>query len=94
MTRIFDHLDELVSAHSLAFDATGTRLYAGLKNELRIFDVNLPGRKCTQRKTWTKKEGGQPGIVSCIAVNIFRVLHRGKFFCLLKYRFILRKEVT
>ena len=59
----------MVSAHSLAFDPTGTRLYAGLKNEIRIFDVSQPGRKCSQRKTWSKKEGGQPGIVSCIAVS-------------------------
>ena len=67
--RVFDHLDELVAARCLAFDPSGTRLVAGLKNQIRIFDVSIPGRDCDTIKTFDKKEGGQGGIISSIAVN-------------------------
>jgi WD40 repeat protein len=73
--RCINHLDELSSAHSLAFDVTGQHLYAGLKNELRIFDVSVPGRKCVTRKTWSRKtEGGLHGIISCIAVSVLPIM--------------------
>lgn len=68
--RCFNHLDEMVAAKSLCFDPCGEKLYAGLKNEVRIFDVAIPGRKCQVRKTFTKKEGtGLSGIISAIAIN-------------------------
>ena len=68
--RCFNHLDEMVSAQSVAFDAAGDRIYAGLTNEVRVFDVSVPGKECDTRKTWKKKsEGGQKGIVSCIATH-------------------------
>ena len=62
-------MDELASAHSVAFSADGTKLYAGLKNDLRVFDVSIPGKACEQRTVWSRKEGGQAGIISTIAVR-------------------------
>ena len=60
----------MVSAQSVSFDAAGDRIYAGLTNEVRVFDVSVPGKECDTRKTWKKKsEGGQKGIVSCIATH-------------------------
>merc|ERR1712001_702016 len=67
--RCFNHLDEMEAARSLAFDPSGTKLYAGMKNQIRIFDVSIPGRDCDSIKTFDKKEGGQSGIISCIAVS-------------------------
>ena len=42
--RCFNHLDEMVSAQSVCFDAAGERIYAGLTNEVRVFDVSVPGK--------------------------------------------------
>ena len=67
--RVYNHLDEVEAARSLAFSPQGDKLYAGLKNEVRVFDVNVPGRECETRKTYTKQDGGTAGIVSSIAVN-------------------------
>ena len=67
--RCYDHVDEVVAARSLAFDPTGQKLYVGLKNEICIFDVAIPGRKCVKRKTFTAKDGGLNGIISSIAVS-------------------------
>jgi hypothetical protein len=65
----------MVAAQSLAFDPTGTKLFVGLRNEIRVFDVAVPGRDCEVRKTVPKKRKrdpiGLPGIVSSIAVPIF-----------------------
>ena len=44
LQRCFNHLDEMVSAQSVSFDAAGDRIYAGLTNEVRIFDVSVPGK--------------------------------------------------
>jgi len=33
----------MVSAQSICFDLSGEKLYAGLKNEIRIFDIDIPG---------------------------------------------------
>ena len=67
--RCFDHLDEMVAARSLRFNPSGTKLFAGLKNQIRIFDVAVPGRDCEAVKTFDKKEGGLGGIISAIAVS-------------------------
>jgi hypothetical protein len=37
----------MVAARSLAFDPHGEKLYVGLKNEIRVFDVNIPGSTVT-----------------------------------------------
>eukprot|EP00095_Tigriopus_kingsejongensis_P008495 maker-scaffold18_size714446-snap-gene-6.28 protein:Tk08495 transcript:maker-scaffold18_size714446-snap-gene-6.28-mRNA-1 annotation:"hypothetical protein BRAFLDRAFT_277111" len=67
--RCFDHLDEMVAAYSVAFDPQGQRLYAGLKNEIRVFDVAVPGRDCLSRRTWSKEISGPSGMISSIAVS-------------------------
>ena len=68
--RCYDLVDEVVAARSLTFDPTGLKLYVGLKNEICIFDTNIPGRVCTKRKTYASKEdGGLSGIISSIAVR-------------------------
>ena len=67
--RCFDHLDEMVAARSIRFNPSGTKLVAGLKNQIRIFDVAVPGRVCETVKTFDKKEGGLSGIISSIAVS-------------------------
>ena len=67
--RCYDHVDEVAAASCLAFDPHGQKLYAGMKNQIRIFNVDEPGRDCVKRTTYTRKEGGVGGIVSCIAFN-------------------------
>ena len=67
--RCYDHVDEVVAARSVAFDPTGQKIYVGLKSEIRIFDVSIPGRECIKRKTFTKEDGGISGIISSIAVS-------------------------
>lgn len=64
--RAYDHVDELVAATCLAFSCTGEKLYCGFNKTIRIFDVANPGRCFEERST---RAEGQPGIVSCIAVN-------------------------
>ena len=64
--RCFDHLDEMVAARSINFDPSGHKLIAGLKNQIRIFDVNVPGRDCQTIQTFTKNDGGLSGIISSI----------------------------
>ena len=39
------------------------------RNQIRIFDVNVPGRVCQTIQTFTKNDGGLSGIVSSIAFN-------------------------
>ena len=60
----------MVAARSLRFNPSGTKLVAGLKNQVRIFDVAIPGRDCETVKTFDKKEGGLGGIISAIAVSM------------------------
>ena len=64
----------MVAGRSLAFNPTGSKLFVGLRNEIRIFDVDIPGRDCEVRKTFSKKrklndEPGLNGIISSIAFN-------------------------
>ena len=59
----------MVAARSIRFNTSGTKLVAGLKNQIRIFDVAVPGRVCETVKTFDKKEGGLSGIISSIAVS-------------------------
>ena len=43
--------DEPTPAYSVSFTKDSSRLVAGYNSELRIFDVEKPGRDCTTRKT-------------------------------------------
>ena len=67
--RAYNHVDEIFAAYSLGFDPAGDRLYAGYKAELRCFEISRPGRNYTQVKLGNKKNGGQRGMVSCMAFN-------------------------
>lgn len=42
--RVYNAADEVTAACSIAFDAPGQRIFAGLNNRLCIFDVARPGR--------------------------------------------------
>ncbi|KAH9371248.1 hypothetical protein HPB48_020696 [Haemaphysalis longicornis] len=60
--------DEPVSAHSIAFDDLGEKLYCGFNKMVRVFDVHRPGR-CFQERPTNVKKMGQPGIISCFAFS-------------------------
>ncbi|XP_019616447.1 PREDICTED: telomerase Cajal body protein 1-like [Branchiostoma belcheri] len=66
--KAYDHMDEVVSAHSLTFNPEGSKLYCGFNKTVRIFETNRPGRECETRKTHVNKTG-QGGIISCIDVS-------------------------
>ncbi|POM75290.1 M96 mating-specific protein family [Phytophthora palmivora] len=51
--RAFDHMDELTSAQSLAFNSTGTKLFAGFDRMIRFFDLSQPSTTCV----YTEDEG-------------------------------------
>ncbi|OQR83863.1 hypothetical protein ACHHYP_14198 [Achlya hypogyna] len=69
--RAYDHLDELTSAYSVAFNATGDKLFAGFDRTIRIFDTAQPSRDFTTRalsKT-RKSRAGQRGIIASLHFN-------------------------
>ncbi|XP_077554232.1 telomerase Cajal body protein 1 homolog [Haemaphysalis longicornis] len=66
--RPYNHMDEPVSAHSIAFDDLGEKLYCGFNKMVRVFDVHRPGR-CFQERPTNVKRMGQPGIISCFAFS-------------------------
>jgi len=63
--KCINQLDELSHAFSVALDTEATTLYCGIKGEVRVFDVNRPGRFSTVHLT----KSGQRGIISCLAVS-------------------------
>ncbi len=69
--RCYDHVDEVTAARCVNFDPDGTRLLAGLKNQVRIFDVAIPGRDCETLHTFEKNSSDKclTGIISSIAFN-------------------------
>ncbi|KAJ8030698.1 Telomerase Cajal body protein 1 [Holothuria leucospilota] len=66
--RPHDHLDELITPHSLAFSLDGSKLYCGFNKLIKTFDITRPGKDCQTRQT-KGKLGGQTGIISCFAMN-------------------------
>ena len=66
-----NHLDEVDSIVSLAFNPKGTRLFAGGNRMIRIFDLTRSGGQIESRATSKTKKSreGQRGIISCIAFN-------------------------
>ncbi|XP_063223345.1 telomerase Cajal body protein 1 isoform X2 [Bacillus rossius redtenbacheri] len=68
---VFNHLDELDPAFSVAFDASGERLYAGCNSKVCVFRTGMPGRVCQARllKDTSLHVEKQYGLVGCIAVN-------------------------
>lgn len=77
--RPFNKLDEMEAAYSINFSPDGSKVFAGGRNSvIYIFDLNRPGRDHDTIFTHSKKNeinsktfhgqnGGQPGIISCIA---------------------------
>ncbi|EHB04498.1 Telomerase Cajal body protein 1 [Heterocephalus glaber] len=66
--RAYNHLDELMAAHSLCFSPDGSQLFCGFNRTVRVFSTSRPGRDCEVRATFAKKQG-QSGIISCIAFS-------------------------
>lgn len=69
--RPYNHLDEMTSAYSLAFNYEATKIYCGFNKVIRIFDLTRPGRDFVTRPTYyndphSRGKTGQPGIISCI----------------------------
>ena len=64
-----NHLDEVASGYSCAFDLTGGQIYCGSDRAVRVFDVSRPGRECSLRRTSKTKKSrvGQRGIISSFA---------------------------
>ncbi|ETV85895.1 hypothetical protein, variant 1 [Aphanomyces astaci] len=69
--RAYDHLDELTSAYSVAFNGTGDKIFCGFDRTIRFFDASQPSRDFTTRSlSKTKKtRHGQRGIISSIHFN-------------------------
>ncbi|KAL4093755.1 hypothetical protein PRIC1_011185 [Phytophthora ramorum] len=69
--RAYDHLDELASAQSLAFNSTGTKLFAGFDRMIRFFDLSQPSRDFRARPlTKTRRaRKGQRGLISTLHFN-------------------------
>eukprot|EP00308_Calcidiscus_leptoporus_P009166 CAMPEP_0119374216 /NCGR_PEP_ID=MMETSP1334-20130426/30008_1 /TAXON_ID=127549 /ORGANISM="Calcidiscus leptoporus, Strain RCC1130" /LENGTH=462 /DNA_ID=CAMNT_0007392223 /DNA_START=78 /DNA_END=1466 /DNA_ORIENTATION=- len=63
-----NHLDEVASAFSVAFEPTGNRFYCGFERAVRIFDISRPGLAVETRATSKSRRSheGQRGIISCI----------------------------
>lgn len=74
--RAYDAMDEITAAFSIAFNPTGTKIFAGYNKTLRVFDVHRPGRDFTQRSTLQGSKEGQSGIIAAIA---FSPAHSGMF---------------
>ncbi|RLO07451.1 hypothetical protein DYB28_015137 [Aphanomyces astaci] len=54
--RAYDHLDELTSAYSVAFNGTGDKIFCGFDRTIRFFDASQPSRDFTTRSlSKTKK---------------------------------------
>ncbi|MQL80128.1 hypothetical protein Taro_012544 [Colocasia esculenta] len=71
--RAYDAVDEITAALSVAFNASGTKLFAGYNKCLRVFDVHRPGRDFEHHPT-LKGDDGISGIISSIA---FSPTHNG-----------------
>ncbi|TDH72260.1 hypothetical protein CCR75_002502 [Bremia lactucae] len=69
--RAFDHMDELTSAQSLAFNTTGTKLFAGFDRMIRVFDLSQPSRdfKARPLSKTRRSRDGQRGLISTLHFN-------------------------
>jgi len=65
--KCINHLDELSHAFSVSIDRDRSSVICGLKGEIRVFDINRPGRE--SMTFLTRGDAGQRGIISCIAVS-------------------------
>ncbi|PAV84872.1 hypothetical protein WR25_06469 [Diploscapter pachys] len=67
--RGINHLDELSAAQTMCFSLDGSRVYAGYKRMIRVWDVRRPGPQIIDIPTWSKEYGGQRAIISSIAMH-------------------------
>ncbi|KAF6163304.1 hypothetical protein GIB67_025168 [Kingdonia uniflora] len=65
--RAYDAMDEITAAFSVAFNPSGTKLFAGYNKSLRVFDIHRPGRDFEQYSTLQGNKEGWSGIVSALA---------------------------
>jgi len=67
--RCYNQYDEVETVQAISFNSTGDKIYACTKNLIRIFDVNTPGRNCTEIPTIRFKKdpmGMFKGLISSI----------------------------
>jgi len=68
--RSYNQMDEISSAYSLTFDASGDHVICGHDGRIDMFDTNRPGRDSQILCSWIKKsKEGIPEIVSCFATS-------------------------
>ncbi|UJR10513.1 hypothetical protein I4U23_014716 [Adineta vaga] len=68
--KAFNHLEELVAAHSLGFELQSGRLYCGYDRIIRAFDIQRPGPCIGQWDTCDRVNNiYQSGIISCLSFN-------------------------
>ncbi|KAK9936260.1 hypothetical protein M0R45_013109 [Rubus argutus] len=72
--RAYDAMDEITAAFSIAFNPSGTKIFAGYNKLVRIFDLHRPGRDFEQHSTLQGNKEGQTGIMSAMA---FSPTHNG-----------------
>ncbi|XP_039826432.1 telomerase Cajal body protein 1-like isoform X2 [Panicum virgatum] len=66
--RAYDAMDEITAALSIAFNSTGSKLFAGYNKAMRVFDVHRPGRDFDQYSL-LKGDEGPTGIVSSMSFS-------------------------
>ncbi|CAN6457758.1 unnamed protein product [Victoria cruziana] len=67
--RAYDNMDEITAAYSVAFNPSGTKLFAGYNKAIRAFDLHRPGRDFEHYPTLSGNKDGLPGIISCISFS-------------------------
>ncbi|XP_062017039.1 uncharacterized protein LOC133733438 isoform X2 [Rosa rugosa] len=72
--RAYDAVDEITAAFSIAFNPSGTKIFAGYNKLVRVFDLHRPGRDYNQYSTVQGNKEGQTGIMSAMA---FSPTHNG-----------------
>ncbi|KAM1154502.1 hypothetical protein ACFX19_037476 [Malus domestica] len=65
--RAYDAVDEITAAFSIAFNPTGTKIFAGYNKSVRVFDLHNPGRDFEQYSTLQGNKEGQAGIMSAMS---------------------------
>lgn len=67
--RAYDAMDEITAAFSVAFNPSGTKIFAGYNKCIRMFDLHRPGRDFKLHSTVKDKKEGQTGIISALAFS-------------------------
>lgn len=58
-------MDEIEAAYSTAFSVDGSKLLAGYKSHLCVFDLSKPGRESSKLVTHQRRQDGVPGESGC-----------------------------